>query len=176
MIKLSCLSKTLLLGVIQDQLSVIRYYTVEPRQCDPWIIHTFCLIHTIVIHRIVCFPTYSIDFDMWIIRTFCLIHAGFSRIFVRIIRAPLQCPVSQVVVKCILQSVIHLSCLKTISRQGSLYLIDIFLTLSWKCLHIVTVSVLTLSSNSTSSKNLFATISKASSGQACIDSKNGLQM
>ncbi len=43
---------------------------------------------------------------------------------------------------------------------------DIFLTLSWKCLHMVTVSRRILSSSSTSSRNLLATISRASSGHA----------
>ena len=54
------------------------------------IIRTFCLICTIVIHTNVYFPMDSTDFDIWIIRTFCLICTKFSRIFVRIIRAPVN--------------------------------------------------------------------------------------
>ena len=47
------------------------------------------------------------------------------------------------------------------------YLSDRFLMLSWKCLHITTVWSRTSSLISTSSKNLCATNSNASSGQAC---------
>ena len=52
---------------------------VEPGLYHPWIIHTFCLIHTIVSQTIVCFPNDSID--LWIILTFCVIRTIFSRIF-----------------------------------------------------------------------------------------------
>ena len=53
------------------------------------------------------------------------------------------------------------------------YLLDMIRTLSWKCLHITTLSFRTLSSKSTSSRNLLATISNASSGQA-YSSKNNV--
>ena len=45
------------------------------------------------------------------------------------------------------------------------YLSDREKTLSWNILHMETTPFLTLSSNSTSSKNLLATISRASDGQ-----------
>lgn len=60
--------------------------TIQSRQCDPWLIRIFCLIRTIVIHIIVCFP---IDFKVWIMHTFCLIRTKCSHLFVRIIRASL---------------------------------------------------------------------------------------
>ena len=46
------------------------------------------------------------------------------------------------------------------------YLSDMARTLSWKCLHMTTVSALISSDISTSSRNLWATISRASSGHA----------
>ena len=51
------------------------------------------------------------------------------------------------------------------------HLSDKSLTLSWKNLHINTHSLRTSSAISTSSRNLLATISRASSGQACNSSK-----
>ena len=53
----------------------------DPLPCRPQIMHTFCLIHTMVLRTIVCFP---IDSDVWKFRTY------FSRIFVQIIRATLS--------------------------------------------------------------------------------------
>lgn len=56
-------------------------------------------------------------------------------------------------------------------HQSGFYLSDKLRTLWWKCLHNETHSPLTSRDISTSSKNLLATISKASSGQAYRNSK-----
>jgi hypothetical protein len=53
------------------------------------------------------------------------------------------------------------------------YRSEVFRTLSWKYLHIHTHSFLALSDISTSSRNLLATISKASSGHAYRDKTRG---
>lgn len=56
-------------------------------------------------------------------------------------------------------------------HESGFYLSDKLRTLWWKCLHNETHSPLTSRDISTSSKNLLATISKASSGQAYRNSK-----
>lgn len=50
-------------------------------------------------------------------------------------------------------------------RKMALYLTDISVTPMWKCLHIITVCSRTVCDISTSSRNLFATSSRASAGQ-----------
>ena len=47
------------------------------RIIGPSLIPTSQIIHTIIIHTIVCFPIDSIEFSVWIIHTFCLIRTKF---------------------------------------------------------------------------------------------------
>lgn len=54
-----------------------------------------------------------------------------------------------------------------VSKTVMTNLLDRHLTLWWKCWHIETHSLLTSNGISTSSRNLLATISRASSGHAC---------
>ena len=123
------------------------------------------------VKHVVC-PTCGVS-NLWCVKHVVCQTCGVSNLWcVQLVVCP-TCGVSNLwcVQLVVCQTCTHRIILFPIisSHRTSTYFSDSALTLSWKCLHMMTVSSLISLVISTSSRNLLATNSNASSGHAYIN-------